>query len=152
MVNRPTTNEKHGARPERHAVSGCWNTPVVSRSPSAVDLHLIFRSGSTAHQDYVFGHFHPDLRPANLYVVPSNIIVQVDSRHGVNSLMMHVGPTRYGWPLFHWDIDGAVTVLICWLASTRGRVSLECETRHAWPRSFRCTCNLRASPTGGRVR
>ena len=92
------------------------------------DLDRIVRhlDWNMLNQVYVFGYFHADLHPANLFVLPGNAIGYVDfgivgqlPDGSVDSL------TRYSWLLFRGDIEAAVRELMRWLAPTehdrRGR-------------------------------
>jgi predicted unusual protein kinase regulating ubiquinone biosynthesis (AarF/ABC1/UbiB family) len=71
------------------------------------------------NQVYVFGYFHADLHPANLYVLPGNAIGYVDFGM-VGELPDNVREslTRYSWLLFQWDVESAVRELMRWLAPT----------------------------------
>jgi ubiquinone biosynthesis protein len=69
---------------------------------------------------YVFGYFHADLHPANLFVLPGNVIGYVD--FGIVGQLPDDGReslVRYGQLLFRGDIESAVAELMRWLAPTR---------------------------------
>ncbi len=71
------------------------------------------------NQVYVFGYFHADLHPANLFVLPGNAIGYVDFGM-VGELPDNVREslTRYGWLLFYAEVASAVRELMRWLAPT----------------------------------
>jgi predicted unusual protein kinase regulating ubiquinone biosynthesis (AarF/ABC1/UbiB family) len=85
------------------------------------DLEQIVRhlDWNMLNQVFVFGCFHADLHPANLYVLPDNAIGYVDFGmvgqlpDGVRDSL-----TRYSWLLFQWDIESAVKELMRWLAAS----------------------------------
>ena len=61
------------------------------------------------NQVYVFGYFHADLHPANLFVLPGNAIGYVD--FGIVGQLpdaVRDSLTRYSWLLFRGEIDDAV--------------------------------------------
>jgi predicted unusual protein kinase regulating ubiquinone biosynthesis (AarF/ABC1/UbiB family) len=69
------------------------------------------------NQTYVFGCFHADLHPANLYVLPGNAIGYVDyGMVGRLSDEVRESLLRYSWLLFQWEIEGAVKELMRWFA------------------------------------
>lgn len=71
------------------------------------------------NQVYVFGYFHADLHPANLYVLPGNAIGYVD--FGVVGELpdnVRESLTRYSWLLFYAEVASAVRELMRWLAPT----------------------------------
>jgi predicted unusual protein kinase regulating ubiquinone biosynthesis (AarF/ABC1/UbiB family) len=69
------------------------------------------------NQTYVFGCFHADLHPANLYVLPGNAIGYVDyGMVGRLSDDVRESLLRYSWLLFQWEIEGAVKELMRWFA------------------------------------
>jgi ubiquinone biosynthesis protein len=85
------------------------------------DLDAIVRhlDWNMLNQVYVFGYFHADLHPANLYVLPGNAIGYVD--FGMVGQLTHDvrdSLTRYSWLLFQWDVEAAVRELMRWLAPT----------------------------------
>jgi ubiquinone biosynthesis protein len=69
------------------------------------------------NQVFVFGYFHADLHPANLFVLPGDGIGYVDFGI-VGQLPNRVRDslTRYSWLLFRGDVEGAVRELMRWLA------------------------------------
>ena len=71
------------------------------------------------NQVYVFGYFHADLHPANLYVLPGNAIGYVD--FGIVGQLpdrVRGSLTRYSWLLFRGEVEAAVKELMRWLAPT----------------------------------
>ena len=68
---------------------------------------------------YVFGYFHADLHPANLFVLPGDAIGYVDFGI-VGQLPQEVRDslTRYSWLLFRGDIEAAIVELMRWLSPT----------------------------------
>jgi len=71
------------------------------------------------NQVYVFGCFHSDLHPANLFVLPGNAIGYVDfGMVGRLSDKVRNSLTRYSWLLFQRDVEAAVKELMRWLAPT----------------------------------
>jgi predicted unusual protein kinase regulating ubiquinone biosynthesis (AarF/ABC1/UbiB family) len=87
------------------------------------DLERIVRhlDWNMLNQVYVFGYFHADLHPANLFVLPDNAIGYVDfGMVGELSDNVRESLTRYSWLLFEWDVDAAVRELMRWLAPTSG--------------------------------
>jgi predicted unusual protein kinase regulating ubiquinone biosynthesis (AarF/ABC1/UbiB family) len=69
---------------------------------------------------YVFGYFHADLHPANLFVLPGNVIGYVD--FGIVGQLpedVRESLVRYGQLLFRGDIESAVAELMRWLSPTR---------------------------------
>jgi predicted unusual protein kinase regulating ubiquinone biosynthesis (AarF/ABC1/UbiB family) len=73
------------------------------------------------NQVYVFGCFHSDLHPANLFVLPGNAIGYVDfGMVGRLSDKVRDSLTRYSWLLFQRDVEAAVKELMRWLAPTSG--------------------------------
>ncbi|MFL5711053.1 MAG: ABC1 kinase family protein [Chloroflexota bacterium] len=86
------------------------------------DLDRIVRhlDWNMLNQVYVFGYFHADLHPANLFVLPGDAIGYVD--FGIvgqlpNSVRESL--TRYSWLLFRGEVEDAVRELMRWLAPTR---------------------------------
>jgi ubiquinone biosynthesis protein len=69
------------------------------------------------NQVFVFGYFHADLHPANLFVLPGDAIGYVDFGI-VGQLPNRVRDslTRYSWLLFRGEVEGAVRELMRWLA------------------------------------
>ena len=74
------------------------------------------------NQVFVFGYFHADLHPANLFVLPDDAIGYVDFGI-VGQLPNRVRDslTRYSWLLFRGEVEGAVRELMRWLAPGRRR-------------------------------
>jgi predicted unusual protein kinase regulating ubiquinone biosynthesis (AarF/ABC1/UbiB family) len=71
------------------------------------------------NQVYVFGCFHADLHPANLFVLPDNAIGYVDfGTVGRLPEDVRTSLTRYSWLLFQGSVEGAVKELMRWLAPT----------------------------------
>jgi predicted unusual protein kinase regulating ubiquinone biosynthesis (AarF/ABC1/UbiB family) len=71
------------------------------------------------NQVYVFGCFHSDLHPANLFVLPGNAIGYVDfGMVGRLSDTVRGSLMRYSWLLFQREVEGAVKELMRWLAPT----------------------------------
>ena len=71
------------------------------------------------NQVYVYGYFHADLHPANLYVLPGNAIGYVDfDMVGQLPTEVRDSLTRYSWLLFQRDVESAVKELMRWLAPT----------------------------------
>ena len=83
-----------------------------------VALHLDW---NMLNQVYVYGYFHADLHPANLYVLPGNAIGYVD--FGIVGQLpdrVRGSLTRYSWLLFRGDVEPAVEELMRWLAPSVG--------------------------------
>ncbi len=83
-------------------------------------------TGSVRHLDwnmlnqvFVFGYFHADLHPANIFVLPGDAIGYVDFGI-VGQLPNRVRESliRYSWLLFRGEIEAAVRELMRWLAPT----------------------------------
>jgi predicted unusual protein kinase regulating ubiquinone biosynthesis (AarF/ABC1/UbiB family) len=71
------------------------------------------------NQVYVYGYFHADLHPANLYVLPGNAIGYVDfGMIGQLPGEVRDSLTRYSWLLFQRDVEAAVKELMRWLSPT----------------------------------
>ncbi len=71
------------------------------------------------NQVYVYGLFHSDLHPANLFVLPGDAIGYVDfGMVGRLSDNVRSSLTRYSWLLFQRQVEGAVKELMRWLAPT----------------------------------
>jgi predicted unusual protein kinase regulating ubiquinone biosynthesis (AarF/ABC1/UbiB family) len=69
------------------------------------------------NQVFVFGYFHADLHPANLFVLPGDAIGYVD--FGIVGQLpdrVRDSLTRYSWLLFRGEVEGAVKELMRWLA------------------------------------
>ncbi|MEO8570550.1 MAG: AarF/UbiB family protein [Chloroflexota bacterium] len=83
------------------------------------DLDRIVRhlDWNMLNQVYVFGYFHADLHPANLFVLPGDAIGYVD--FGIVGQLpdrVRDSLTRYSWLLFRGEVEGAVRELMRWLA------------------------------------
>src|SRR5690349_3089121 len=85
---------------------------------SGHDLDRIVRhlDWNMLNQVFVFGYFHADLHPANLFVLPDDAIGYVDFGI-VGQLPNRVRDslTRYSWLLFRGEVEGAVRELMRWL-------------------------------------
>ncbi len=71
------------------------------------------------NQVYVYGYFHADLHPANLFLLPGDAIGYVD--FGIVGQLpddVRESLTRYGWLLFRGEIEDAIGELMRWLAPT----------------------------------
>ena len=83
------------------------------------DLDRIVRrlDWNMLNQVFVFGYFHADLHPANLFVLPGDAIGYVDFGI-VGQLPNRVRDSlsRYSWLLFRGDVEAAVRELMRWLA------------------------------------
>ncbi len=76
-------------------------------------LHLDW---NMLNQVYVFGYFHADLHPANLYVLDDDVIAYVD--FGIVGRLadrVRSSLTRYSRLLFSADVDAAIDELLRWL-------------------------------------
>jgi ubiquinone biosynthesis protein len=83
------------------------------------DLRRIVRhlDWNMLNQIHVFGFFHADLHPANLFVLPGDAIGYVDfGIVGRLSAEMRQSLTRYASLFFEGDTDGAITELTRWVA------------------------------------
>jgi ubiquinone biosynthesis protein len=83
------------------------------------DLDLVVRhlDWNMLNQVYVFGYFHADLHPANLFVLPGNAIGYVD--FGIVGQIpdrVRESLIRYSWLLFQGEVEDAITELMRWLA------------------------------------
>jgi ubiquinone biosynthesis protein len=83
------------------------------------DLDRIIRhlDWNMLNQVYVFGYFHADLHPANLFVLPDDAIGYVD--FGIVGQLpdrVRESLTRYSWLLFRGEVEAAVRELMRWLA------------------------------------
>jgi ubiquinone biosynthesis protein len=86
---------------------------------SGHDLDRIVRrlDWNMLNQVFVFGYFHADLHPANLFVLPGDAIGYVD--FGIVGQLpdrVRDSLTRYSWLLFRGEVEGAVRELMRWLA------------------------------------
>jgi predicted unusual protein kinase regulating ubiquinone biosynthesis (AarF/ABC1/UbiB family) len=73
------------------------------------------------NQVYVYGYFHADLHPANVFVLAGNGIGYVD--YGIVGQLperVRRSLTYYTWQLFRGDTEAAVRELMRWLAPTSG--------------------------------
>jgi ubiquinone biosynthesis protein len=85
------------------------------------DLEQVVRhlDWNMLNQVYIFGCFHADLHPANLFVLPGNAIGYVDfGMVGRLSDNVRESLIRYTWLLFHWEVESAVAELMRWFAPT----------------------------------
>jgi predicted unusual protein kinase regulating ubiquinone biosynthesis (AarF/ABC1/UbiB family) len=92
---------------------------LASLAEAGHDLDRIARhlDWNMLNQVYVFGVFHADLHPANLFVLPGDAIGYVDfGIVGQLSDRLRRSLTRYGWLLFRGDIEAAVGELMRWIA------------------------------------
>jgi ubiquinone biosynthesis protein len=85
------------------------------------DLNKIVRhlDWNMLNQVYVFGYFHADLHPANVFVLPDNGIGYVD--YGIVGYLperVRRSLTYYTWLLFRGDTEAAVRELMRWMAPT----------------------------------
>ena len=83
------------------------------------DLDRIVRhlDWNMLNQVYVFGYFHADLHPANLFILPGDAIGYVD--FGIVGQLpdrVRDSLTRYSWLLFRGEVESAVRELMRWLA------------------------------------
>jgi len=83
------------------------------------DLDRIVRhlDWNMLNQVFVFGYFHADLHPANLFVLPGDAIGYVD--FGIVGQLpdrVRESLTRYSWLLFRGDVEASVRELMRWLA------------------------------------
>src|SRR4051812_45076623 len=83
------------------------------------DLDRIVRhlDWNMLNQVYVFGYFHADLHPANLFVLPGDAIGYVD--FGIVGQLpdrVRDSVARYSWWLFRGEVEAAVRELMRWLA------------------------------------
>jgi ubiquinone biosynthesis protein len=88
---------------------------------SGHDLDRIVRhlDWNMLNQVYVFGYFHADLHPANLFVLEDDAIGYVD--FGIVGQLpdrVRDSLTRYSWLLFRGEVEAAVRELMRWLAPT----------------------------------
>jgi predicted unusual protein kinase regulating ubiquinone biosynthesis (AarF/ABC1/UbiB family) len=82
------------------------------------DLRRVVRhlDWNMLNQVFVFGCFHADLHPANLFVLPGDAIGYVD--FGAVAQLpdaLRQSLTRYGWLLFRRDVEAATGELLRWL-------------------------------------
>ena len=86
---------------------------------SGHDLDRIVRrlDWNMLNQVFVFGYFHADLHPANLFILPGDAIGYVD--FGIVGQLpdrVRDSLTQYSWLLFRGEVEGAVHELMRWLA------------------------------------
>jgi predicted unusual protein kinase regulating ubiquinone biosynthesis (AarF/ABC1/UbiB family) len=94
---------------------------LQSLSERGYDLDTVVRhlDWNMLNEVFVYGYFHADLHPANLYVLPGNAIGYVD--FGIVGQLPDAAReslTAYSWLLFRGEIDAAVTELLRWLSPT----------------------------------
>ncbi len=94
---------------------------LAALSAAGHDLDRIVRhlDWNMLNQVYVFGYFHADLHPANLFVLPNDAIGYVD--FGIVGQLpdsVRESLTRYSWLLFRGEVEAAVRELMRWLAPT----------------------------------
>jgi len=94
-------------------------TYLALLAESGHDLDRIVRNldWNMLNQVFVFGYFHADLHPANLFVMPGDVIGYVD--FGIVGQLpdrVRDSLTRYSWLLFRGEVEGAVRELMRWLA------------------------------------
>jgi len=95
------------------------STYLEALAESGHDLDRIVRNldWNMLNQVFVFGYFHADLHPANLFVLPGDVIGYVD--FGIVGQLpdrVRDSLTRYSWLLFRGEVEGAVRELMRWLA------------------------------------
>ena len=86
---------------------------------SGHDLDRIVRhlDWNMLNQVFVFGYFHADLHPANIFVLEGDAIGYVD--FGIVGQLpnrIRDSLTRYSWLLFRGEVEPAVRELMRWLA------------------------------------
>ncbi len=86
-----------------------------------VDLDRVVRNldWNMLNQVFVYGYFHADLHPANLFVLPGDAIGYVD--YGIVGQLsddLRESLTRYSWLLFRGEVEDAIDELLRWLAPT----------------------------------
>jgi predicted unusual protein kinase regulating ubiquinone biosynthesis (AarF/ABC1/UbiB family) len=94
---------------------------------SGHDLERIVRhlDWNMLNQVFVFGYFHADLHPANLFVMADDSIGYVD--FGIVGQLpgnVQESVTRYSWLLFQGDVEAAIIELMRWLAPEPGTDAL----------------------------
>lgn len=92
---------------------------LAALAASGHDIERIVRNldWNMLNEVYVFGYFHADLHPANLYVLPGDVIGYVD--FGIVGQLpdrVRESLTRYGWQLFRGDVESATDELMRWVA------------------------------------
>jgi predicted unusual protein kinase regulating ubiquinone biosynthesis (AarF/ABC1/UbiB family) len=86
---------------------------------SGHDLDRIVRhlDWNMLNQVFVYGYFHADLHPANIFVLPGDAIGYID--FGIVGQLpnrIRESLTRYSWLLFRGEVEAAVKELMRWLA------------------------------------
>ena len=86
---------------------------------SGHDLDRIVRhlDWNMLNQVFVYGYFHADLHPANMFVLPGDAIGYID--FGIVGQLpnrIRESLTRYSWLLFKGEVEAAVKELMRWLA------------------------------------
>jgi ubiquinone biosynthesis protein len=94
---------------------------LESLAARGYDLDRVVRNldWNMLNQVYVFGCFHADLHPANLFVLPGDVIGYVD--FGIIGQLpdrVRDSLTRYCWLLFQGEVEDAIAELMRWLAPT----------------------------------
>jgi ubiquinone biosynthesis protein len=105
---------------------------LATLSARGYDLDRIVRhlDWNMLNQVYVFGYFHADLHPANLFVLPGDAIGYVD--FGIVGQLpdsVRESLTRYSWYLFRGEVEAAVRELMRWLAPTAATDTDEARRR-----------------------
>ena len=78
-----------------------WPRPATTSTGSSEHLDW-----NMLNQVYVFGYFHADLHPANLFVLPGDAIGYVD--FGIVGQLpdsVRESLTRYSWLLFRGEVE-----------------------------------------------
>ena len=112
-VARPDdrADRRHPADRDHDRQAGGQHRPTSRRSrPRGHDLDRIVRhlDWNMLNQVYVFGYFHADLHPANLFVLPGDAIGYVD--FGIVGQLpdrVRDSLTRYSWLLFRGEVESA---------------------------------------------
>jgi predicted unusual protein kinase regulating ubiquinone biosynthesis (AarF/ABC1/UbiB family) len=116
------------------AVRASDRTYLERLNAEGYDLEKIVRhlDWNMLNQVFVYGCFHGDLHPANLFVLPGNAIGYVDfgmvgrlTDNARESLL------RYSWLLFNWDIESAVKELMRWLTPSSATDSAKAQMQLA---------------------
>ena len=106
------------------------------------DLDRIVRhlDWNMLNQVYVFGYFHADLHPANLFVLPGqrDRLCRLRDRRPAPDRMRE-SLTRYSWLLFRGELDDAVGELMRWLAPTTPTDATEPGGSSSAPTRRSCT-------------
>ncbi len=80
------------------------------------------------NQVFVYGYFHADLHPANMFVLPGDAIGYID--FGIVGQLpnrIRDSLTRYSWLLFKGEVEAAVKELMRWLAPSPSTDSDEAQ-------------------------